>query len=89
MTHTKEQQTPRHWPMHGWIGLVLVLVFWWLNWSLTGLRTHWGFFPLWLGYIGYIVFAWELHALYLFLIGVFRRGADLLQICPVETVPLR
>jgi hypothetical protein len=21
-----------------------------LNWSLDGLRTHWGFFPLWLGY---------------------------------------
>jgi len=28
----------------------LIGVFWWLNWSLTGLRTHWGFFPLWLGY---------------------------------------
>jgi hypothetical protein len=27
-----------------------VAVFWSLNWSLTGLRTHWGFFPLWLGY---------------------------------------
>ena len=21
-----------------------------LNWSLSGLRTHWAFFPLWLGY---------------------------------------
>jgi len=28
----------------------LVAVFWILNWSLSGLRTHWGFFPLWLGY---------------------------------------
>lgn len=38
------------WPIHGWIGLSLVIVFWLLNWSLPGLRTHWGFFPLWLGY---------------------------------------
>jgi hypothetical protein len=27
-----------------------VAVFWTLNWSLSGLRTQWGFFPLWLGY---------------------------------------
>ena len=39
-----------HWPRHGWIGLGLIAVFWTLNWSLDGLRTHWGFFPLWLGY---------------------------------------
>ena len=38
------------WPLHGWLGLALVAVFWTLNWSLSGLRTHWGFFPLWLGY---------------------------------------
>ncbi len=38
------------WPLHGWIGLALVALFWMLNWSLEGLRTHWGFFPLWLGY---------------------------------------
>lgn len=37
-------------PAHGWIGLTLIIVFWTLNWTLTGLRTHWGFFPLWLGY---------------------------------------
>jgi hypothetical protein len=37
-------------PTHGWLGLVLVAVFWALNWTLPGLRTHWGFFPLWLGY---------------------------------------
>jgi hypothetical protein len=30
--------------------LALVAVFWTLNWTLSGLRTHWGFFPLWLGY---------------------------------------
>jgi hypothetical protein len=37
-------------PRHGWIGLVLVAVFWALNWGLEGLRTQWAFFPLWLGY---------------------------------------
>ncbi len=40
----------KHWPVHGWIGLALVGVFWPLNWTLEGLRTHWGFFPMWLGY---------------------------------------
>jgi hypothetical protein len=38
------------WPLRGTIGLVLVAVFWVLNWWLSGVRTHWGFFPLWLGY---------------------------------------
>ena len=37
-------------PLHGWVGLVLIAVFWTLNWTLSGLRTHWCFFPLWLGY---------------------------------------
>lgn len=37
-------------PLHGWLGLSLVLIFWVLNWTLEGLRTHWGFFPMWLGY---------------------------------------
>jgi hypothetical protein len=37
-------------PLHGWLGLGLVILFWILNWTLTGARTHWGFFPLWLGY---------------------------------------
>ena len=37
-------------PLHGWLGLALVVIFWVLNWTLGGLRTHWGFFPLWLGY---------------------------------------
>ncbi len=40
----------RRWPIHGWIGLILIAVFWVLNWGLSGLRTHWAFFPLWLGY---------------------------------------
>ncbi len=38
-------------PRHGWAGLLLVALFWYLNWGLPGLRTHWAFFPLWLGYI--------------------------------------
>lgn len=37
-------------PIHGWIGLLLVGVFWWLNWTLPGARTHWAFTPLWVGY---------------------------------------
>lgn len=37
-------------PLHGWIGLLLIAVFWPLNWTLPGARTHWAFFPLWLGY---------------------------------------
>jgi hypothetical protein len=37
-------------PLHGWAGVALVLVFWALNWFLPGLRTQWGFFPLWAGY---------------------------------------
>lgn len=40
----------RRFAAHGWVGLALIAVFWTLNWSLSGLRTHWGFFPLWLGY---------------------------------------
>lgn len=44
-------EPPTHrWPAHGWLGLALVIIFWILNWSLPSLRTHWGFFPLWLGY---------------------------------------
>ena len=37
-------------PIHGWIGLILIVVFWPINWFLPGLRTNWAFFPLWLGY---------------------------------------
>ena len=40
----------RGWPWYGWLGLLLAAVFWGLNWGLDGLRTHWGFFPLWLGF---------------------------------------
>ena len=37
-------------PPHGWLGLILAGLFWILNWTLSGERTHWGFFPMWLGY---------------------------------------
>jgi hypothetical protein len=40
----------KRWPRHGLVGIGLVAVFWLLNWTLPGSRTHWGFFPLWLGY---------------------------------------
>jgi len=42
--------TQSKFPTHGWIGLLLIGIFWPLNWVLAGPRTHWGFFPLWLGY---------------------------------------
>lgn len=40
----------RRFPLHGWIGLILIGLFWVLNWTLNGPRTQWAFFPLWLGY---------------------------------------
>ena len=48
---------PGAWPVRGWTGILLVGSFWTLNWSLSGMRTHWGFFPLWLGYC-LVVDAW-------------------------------
>jgi len=51
MTKLNGHRPPkRNWPAHGWLGLALVTIFWILNWSMSGLRTHWTFFPLWLGY---------------------------------------
>lgn len=43
--------TRRKYPVHGWLGLILTVIFWYLNWGLDGFRTHLAFFPLWLGYI--------------------------------------
>jgi len=40
----------KRFPLHGWIGIGLVVLFWTLNWGLDGLRTYLIFFPLWLGY---------------------------------------
>ncbi|MFC2119903.1 hypothetical protein ACFLQ4_02415 [Bacteroidota bacterium] len=37
--------------VYGWIGILLIIIFWYLNWSLEGLRTQLLFFPLWFGYI--------------------------------------
>lgn len=34
----------------GWLGIGMVVIFWGLNWGLPGLRTHWVFTPLWVGY---------------------------------------
>jgi len=47
-THVEDQKTSL--PLHGWLGLGLIIIFWTLNWTLTGVRTNWGFFPMWLGY---------------------------------------
>ncbi len=45
-----KERSHKYFPKHGWAGLFLIILFWILNWSLSGLRTQWGFFPLWLGY---------------------------------------
>ena len=37
-------------PIRFFLGLLIVTIFWYLNWSASGLRTHWGFFPLWFGF---------------------------------------
>lgn len=37
-------------PLRLWFGLLLIIVFWYLNWTLTGLRTQWAFSPMWLGF---------------------------------------
>ncbi len=49
---TLKKSALRKFPAHGWVGLALILVFWPLNWSLSGRMpiTAYGFFPLWLGY---------------------------------------
>jgi hypothetical protein len=47
---TATHSNRRTFPAHGWMGIVLIGLFWTLNWSLPGVRTHWAFFPLWLGY---------------------------------------
>jgi hypothetical protein len=60
-------RSSRRFPYYGWLGLALTAVFWVLNWSLDGLRTQWGFFPLWLGYI-----------LTVDALGFYRRGTSLL-----------
>lgn len=53
MNRLSTQHLRRLWPAlapHGWFGLFLISVAWPLNWALPGLRTHFLFFPLWLGY---------------------------------------
>lgn len=64
----REQVKPaQNFAIHGWIGLGLIAIFWTINWSLGGVRTHWAFFPLWLGY-----------CLMIDAIVLLRRGTSLL-----------
>ena len=46
-----EKISIKRFPFHGWLGLFIIMIFWFLNWNLEGLRTHILFFPLWFGYI--------------------------------------
>jgi hypothetical protein len=41
----------RKFPRHGYIGIFLLITAWAANWCMPGLRTQWGFFFQWLGYI--------------------------------------
>ena len=49
--HENPTYLSRRWPLHGWLGLALVAIFWPLDWLASGQRTVWAFFPLWMGYI--------------------------------------
>ncbi|HOX57808.1 MAG TPA: hypothetical protein PLC99_13050 [Verrucomicrobiota bacterium] len=51
MNGMDSSRRPVLWAAQGWLGLVLLAVFWPLNWALPGMRTAYLFFPLWLGYI--------------------------------------
>jgi len=57
----------RRFAFHGWLGLTLIGIFWILNWSLSGLRTQWTFFPLWLGY-----------CLFVDALVLYRKGTSLI-----------
>jgi hypothetical protein len=74
--HT-EKNTQAYWPLHGWLGLGLMTGTWILNWSLSGMRTHWFFFPLWLGY-----------CLSVDALGHWRKGSSLLTRNPRAYVGL-
>ena len=77
MTSPETNPPPRRWPLHGWIGLALVAFSWALNWSLDGLRTHWAFFLLWLGY-----------CLTVDALVVRRKGSSMLTRSPLGYVAL-
>ncbi|HEY0454912.1 MAG TPA: hypothetical protein VGE41_00950 [Verrucomicrobiae bacterium] len=61
----------------GWFGLILIGIFWPLNWCLPGTRTAYLFFPLWLGYI-----------LVMDALVLTRRGDSLLSRSPLQFVLL-
>jgi hypothetical protein len=46
----REQNEGSPFPAYGYISIILILLMWYLNWTLKGPRTHYLFFPLWLGY---------------------------------------
>ncbi len=40
----------KEFPWYGYLSIIIIIVTWYLNWTLDGLRTHYLFFSLWLGY---------------------------------------
>ncbi|MEQ8680841.1 MAG: hypothetical protein RID25_13850 [Cyclobacteriaceae bacterium] len=64
----EKQKSIKRFPYWGWLAISLIVVFWYINWGFDGLRTHWAFFPLWLGYI-----------LLMDALTYFRKGNSLLS----------
>jgi hypothetical protein len=64
-------------PLHLFLGLALVAIFWYASWTHLGALGEYSFFPLWLGYILTVdaLVAW-------------RRGTSLLTRAPREFVAL-
>ncbi len=58
----------KYFPFYGWIGLFLIIIFWYINWSFEGLRTHWAFFFLWAGY-----------AIFIDALVFYRKGTSLIK----------
>ncbi|MDE3087866.1 MAG: hypothetical protein KGJ80_00580 [Chloroflexota bacterium] len=66
-----------HFPLHLFLGLALVAIFWFASWTHLGVMGEYAFFPLWLGYILVVdaLVAW-------------RTGSSLLTRHPQEFVAL-
>ena len=80
----------KRWPIHGWLGLGLIAVYWYVNWTPSALlpvlrsealpdlpRTHLAFFPMWLGYCLVVdAFVWR------------RKGTSMLTRNPLAYIKL-
>ena len=46
-----KKESQKRWPAYGWTGIIFILIFWVLIWSMPGYPGTYSFFPLWFGYI--------------------------------------